>query len=252
MVYAKKFLQSRNLICLLSVVILFDISGSILKNELSVHSDSARKFIKEANPANEYSIFSFNAKTLESQNWTQSSESIDASIDSILAENRNPYGQTSLDDAILKGIERFENAKYESKLLLIFSDGRENSSSRNSKKLAEQIIKTNDIVIQSMYCSRCGKNSDNPNNEYALSEIPTDLERYCETTGGKFYFPKSEKEATESLHQIVNYFRSRYKITYKSTNQKRSKNGWQKIAVKAFSAKIKSLTAYSRKGYFTN
>jgi Ca-activated chloride channel homolog len=130
----------------LSVLILMDVSGSISENIKQLNAKAALEFIQKSNIKNDYAISEFSDTLKESADWGSTDEQIVSSLKAI-AKEKISIGNTSLYSAIFSSLQKFESAKYRQKVLLLFSDGRDNDTKKQIINNTKDILRKSDIVF---------------------------------------------------------------------------------------------------------
>lgn len=219
-----------------SVGILVDNSGSMRDKRPEVNQ-AALNFVKSSNPGDEVFIVNFNDEYYLDAPFTNSIPKLQQGLEQI--ESR---GGTALYDAIIASLDYLnQNAKNDKRVLLVVTDGDDNSS----RYTLEQTLK----LVQ----------AENPPLIYAIGLIDPDdtrsmrhsaeraLNSLAETTGGLAYFPKDLSQVDAITHEVAQDIRSQYTISYHS-NQ--SGSGFRTIRLEVNDPKEKHLTVRTRGGYY--
>jgi Ca-activated chloride channel family protein len=153
-------------------------------------------------------------------------------------------GSTSLYDAVYMGVEKLKQARYNRKVLLIFSDGQDNTS-RYTEKEIKNLVKESDVEIFSIGTTAIWQQIEF--DDYHGMEILDDLGTM---TGGVAYFPKDFKEMSLVCRSIGAELRNQYSLAYTSSNANYD-GKWRKLRVKIKGVKDAGYYVLrTRNGYF--
>jgi VWFA-related protein len=113
-----------------SVGILVDTSGS-MEPKIPQARAAIMEFLNNLNADDDVFLFAFSARPFLLQNFTENHALVASRLGLLHA-----YGQTALFDAILDGLLMVEHGRYDKKVLLVVTDGMDNSS----QSTLEQVI----------------------------------------------------------------------------------------------------------------
>jgi len=113
-----------------SVGILVDTSGS-MEPKIPQARAAISEFLNDLNQDDDVFLFAFSARPFLLQNFTENHALVASRLGLLHA-----YGQTALFDAILDGLLMVEHGRYDKKVLLVVTDGMDNSS----QSTLEQVI----------------------------------------------------------------------------------------------------------------
>ena len=137
-----------------------------------------------------------------------------------------------------------KNAKQQKQVLLIVTDGDDNSSNAT---LEETIKRVQQLDGPSIYCIGLLFGGDLSHKDAKHSkEVLTQL---ADETGGQAYFPKKLQDVDEIAQQVAHDIRSQYMIEYHSTKPM-SLGGYRTIHVEADAKGYHGLRVRTRAGYF--
>jgi Ca-activated chloride channel homolog len=188
-----------------SMGIIIDNSGSMREKRPKVAA-AAMELIKESNPQDEVFIVDFNDVAYLDAPFTNNVKKLEQVLDKI-----DTRGGTAMRDAISMSIDYAkENGKKTKKVLLVITDGNDNTSNETLEQLYRKAHQS-DVLI---YC--IGLLSEEEPREaraakHALNELAT-------TSGGLAYYPKSLSEVEAITPQIAHEIRNQYILAYTPTN----------------------------------
>jgi Ca-activated chloride channel family protein len=223
----------------ISLGILIDSSGSMYDKRPSVDA-AALNLVKLSNPKDEAFVVDFNSEPYIDQDFTSSIAKLQQGLAYMKAG-----GGTALYDAVIASADYLsKNAKQTKQVLLIVTDGDDNSSNAS---LEEAIQRVQALDGPSIYCIGLLFGGDlNHKDSKHSREVLTQL---SDETGGQAYFPKSLKEVDGIAQQVAQDIRSQYMIEYHSTKPM-SVPGYRTIHVEASEKGYHGLRVRTKAGYF--
>lgn len=210
----------------ISVGILIDVSGSIgrgnqSKNGLKLFVEGVKQFVNSGNDANEYFVTGFNTKTYPVVDKTQSRDAVLQGLETL--QGAKTSGNTSFYDALKFGLEKISTAKHKKRVLLVVSDGSDNSSKLSFDDI-NQAFKVSDVLLYSVSFNPVGLSSIDGELGFAFLDHLTAL------SGGKSFYVKKTDEISTTFERISTELRSQYMIGFVPKEQKSGK--WKKIEIK--------------------
>jgi VWFA-related protein len=223
----------------ISLGILIDSSGSMYDKRPSVDA-AALNLVKLSNPKDEAFLVDFNSEPYIDQDFTGSIAKLQQGLNYIKAG-----GGTALYDAVIASADYLsKNSKQPKQVLLIVTDGDDNSSNAT---LEETIQRVQALDGPSIYCIGLLFGGDLSHKDVKHShDVLTQL---ADDTGGQAYFPKALKDVDEIAQQVAADIRSQYMIEYHSTKPM-SVAGYRTIHVEASEKGYHGLRVRTRAGYF--
>ncbi len=223
----------------ISLGILIDSSGSMYDKRPAV-DEAALNLVKLSNPKDEAFVVDFNSEPYIDQDFTSSIVKLQQGLAYIKAG-----GGTALYDAVIASADYLsKNAKEPKQVLLIVTDGSDNSSNAS---LEETIRRVQDLDGPSIYCIGLLFGGDLTRRDVKRShEVLTQL---ADDTGGQAYYPKSLKDVDGIAQKVAQDIRSQYMIEYHSTKPM-SLGGYRTIHVEADEKGYHGLKVRTRAGYF--
>jgi Ca-activated chloride channel family protein len=157
-----------------------------------------------------------------------------------------PVGGTSVWDAVSFAADKLAEAKEAqpvAKVLVVISDGDDNSSSVTLKQAIERAEK-DEVIVYTVSTREVDAGNDNDlTGNHAMKVL-------AELTGGAAFFPGSADHLNHSLAELQQVIRSRYLIAYKPA-QFRHDGRYRTVAITAKKSGRK-LKVSSRKGYYAD
>jgi Ca-activated chloride channel family protein len=192
-----------------------------------------RQFFENSHPEDEFCIYAFNNRVRLVQDFTSLPETI---------LNRVFYiksgGSTALYDAIYLAVEKVRQGRHQKKVVLIFSDGEENSSRYSSREL-QNLLKENDVQIYAIGM-----------NEYSGGGGA--LRFISGLTGGQAFFPDDGFAAEVTYTKLALMLRRQYVLGFYPTNTAVD-TGWHKLYVRLKAPKqLGKLRLSYKDGYWMN
>jgi VWFA-related protein len=222
----------------ISLGILIDSSGSMYDKRAAVDA-AALNLVKLSNPKDEAFLVDFNSEPYIDQEFTSSIAKLQQGLGYVKAG-----GGTALYDAVIASADYLsKNAKQSKQVLLIVTDGDDNSSNAT---LDEAIHRVQALDGPSIYCIGLlfGGDLDHRDAKHS-KEVLTQL---SDDTGGQAYFPKKLQDVDEIAQQVAHDIRSQYMIEYHSTKPM-SVAGYRTIHVEASAPGYHGLRVRTRAGY---
>jgi Ca-activated chloride channel homolog len=218
-----------------SIGILVDNSGSMREKREKV-SAAVLNLIKASNPQDEEFIVNFNDEAYLDQDFTNSLGSLHEALDRL-----DSRGGTALYDAVVASCDHLAKAaKRDKKILIIVTDGEDNSSQDSLEQSIRAVQDENGPTIYSIgILGHEGK-------EHRAKRA---LEALSLQTGGVAFFPKDLDEVETISQAVARDIRNQYSITYKPSNPQ-TNGGYRQVKVVARAPGYKELVARTKSGYF--
>ncbi len=215
--------------------LLVDHSGSMGPKIAEVIS-GARAFVRSSNPEDRMFVVNFNETVSlglpDAIGFTADADKLESAIWQAQA-----VGETALYDAIVKGLERFEEGSHGKRVLVVVSDGDDNASTHSLAQALEMAERSNAIIYTVGLFA-----PDDPDAN------PKVLRRLAQATGGEAYFPSQPSAVVEICERIARDIRNQYTIGFVSTNAKRD-GAYRAIRVDAHAPGHGKLFVRTRPGY---
>ena len=215
--------------------------GLIIDNSASMHDKRAKvasaalALVSVSNPEDEVFIMDFNEEASLEQDYTSNIKELEAALKTI-----NSRGQTAMRDALRMGVEHLRHGgKKEKKILLVVTDGEDNSSVETLDHVI-QSAQQNGVIIYGV-----GLLSDDEPRERERAKQALDALTFA--TGGQAWYPQELSEVDGIAREVAHEIRNQYIIGYTPIDQ--SLDGkYRKIRVTVTAAGDPSVR--TRAGYY--
>ena len=189
-----------------SMGIIVDNSGSMTSKRTRVAA-AALEMVKQSNPDDEVFIVNFNDDTHFDQPLTNDVKKLEAALARMEAR-----GGTAMRDALSRSITYVKkNGKKDKKVLVVITDGNDNSSDVTLDQLLRQ-AQNSEVLI---YC--IGLLNEEEAGEAKSAKKA--LKALAEASGGLDYYPKSISDIQEITPRVAHEIRNQYILGYTSSNQ---------------------------------
>lgn len=220
-----------------SLAILIDNSGSMQEKRAAVNI-AALDLVKASNPHDETFIVNFSDQAFLDQDFTSNIDLLEKGLSHI-----DSNGGTALYDAVIAAADHLaKDAKHSKKVILIITDGEDNSSSAT---LAQTVRRVQDLSGPIVYS--IGLLYDDSGRQAHRARKA--LETLSDQTGGVAFFPKSLDQVNELATEVARDIRQQYILGYHPTRPI-SDGGYRSIRVTAKAPGHGKLTVRTRAGYF--
>jgi len=217
----------------LHIGLLFDTSES-MDRDLAFSRNAAIKFLKTFAKAVDFSVVEF-ADDVRAARFSQ------AEFPRLVERIRSSKakGRTSLYDAVTV----FLGSAYDQtgrKVLVIFTDGDDTSSSRRWDETV-RLLRASDVIVYPMgFLSNRGS---------ARMGLQLKLLEIARLTGGRAAFPGTMKDLDPMYASIAAEIQGQYLLGYVPTNSKRD-GKWRKVEIKLKRSPSERTQIRTREGYF--
>ncbi len=222
----------------ISLAILIDNSGSMREKRAAVNL-AAIDLVRASNPQDESFIVNFSDEAFLDQDFTSNIGLLEKGLSHIDAK-----GGTALYDAIVAAADHLAKyAKRSKQVILIITDGEDNSSSTTLAETVRRIQALQGPIVYSiglLYDEQNGREGH---------RARKDLQLLSDQTGGIAFFPKSLDQVDAIAQEVAKDIRNQYIIGYHPTNPFRN-GGYRTIRVVAKAKGFGKLTVRTRPGYF--
>ena len=195
----------------LNIAFLIDSSGSI-RDKVRFERQAAAKFFSSAlRPGKDRAfVMSFDTRTALLQDYTDSPSLLSEAVQKII-----PGGATSLYDAVFEAAVQRLAGQPGRRVILVLSDGMDNSSHVSLPKTLEAVQKS-DVILYAV--STNGIDISDPRDRKIGD---ANLDGLAKETGGRALFPSRIEDLDRSFSRISDELRSQYSLAYGPTNVKR-------------------------------
>jgi Ca-activated chloride channel family protein len=216
-----------------SLGLLIDSSASMANKKDRVAS-AAVAMVKASNPDDEVFILDFNEEANIVQDFTSDLVSLEKSL-----RNIRTKGETAMRDAALLGMDHLRGkARRDKKVLVIITDGEDNSSISTQQHVIDEAHQNNTIV----YAIGLLGEEQPKNAERARAQ----LEELTLATGGRSWFLADVSAIAAVMPEIAHEIRNQYVIAYKPSDP--AKDG--KFRTIRVEVNVPGATVRTRSGYY--
>lgn len=188
-----------------SLGLIIDNSGSMRDKRAKVEA-AALALVRDSNPQDEVFIVNFNDEAYLDKDFTSDIKEMREGLTKI-----DSRGGTAMRDAIRMSIDHLkERGKKDKKVLLVVTDGNDNSSMVSLENLVRS-AQQSEVLI---YC--IGLLSEEEKREAKRAKRA--LDALADATGGAAYYPKELVDVDKIAHQVARDLRNQYTLAYTPSN----------------------------------
>jgi Ca-activated chloride channel homolog len=189
-----------------SMGLVIDNSGSMRDKRPRVN-EAALTLVQSSNPQDEAFVVNFNDDF-----YLDLDKDFSSSIPELkeALERIDSRGSTALYDAIIGSLDHLKKGVKEKKVLLIVTDGEDNTSRNSLEKTLREIQKTSTVIYTIGLLGQENKRSAK-NAKRALTEI-------AQASGGLAFFPENVDDVHAICEQVAHDIRHQYTLAYYPSN----------------------------------
>ncbi len=226
----------------ITVGLVIDDSGSMKSKRARVNA-AALTFVKTSNPQDQVFVVNFNDEYYldMDEDFTNDPKVLRAALERI-----DSRGGTALYDAILSSMGHLKKGTREKRVLLVVTDGVDNSSDpAHTLSYTVQKVEQSNVVIYGV-----GLFTTDDDSRSEIRQGKKALLALTEASGGEVFFPETVDQADAICNRIAQDIRSQYMVGYYPKND--AKNGmFRQVKVELTGVKDKGkLTVRTRPGYY--
>jgi VWFA-related protein len=219
-----------------SLGIIIDNSGSMRDKKNRVAA-AALNLVKASNPQDEVFIVNFNDDAYLDQPFTSDIKKMEEALDRIETK-----GGTAMRDAISMSMDYLKDkAKKDKKVLVIVTDGNDNTSNINLEELMRK-AQQSDVLIYSVGILSEEEPREAKKAKRALSDL-------AKASGAMDYYPRDLEEIDKIVPEVAHEIRNQYTLAYSPLNPTLD-GTFRKITVMVNAPGRPSVR--SRNGYYAN
>jgi len=189
-----------------SMGLVIDNSGSMRDKRAKVEA-AAVALVKDSNPQDEVFIVNFNDEAYLDKDFTSDIKDMEEGLARI-----DSRGGTAMRDAISLSIDYAkQNGKKDKKVLLVVTDGNDNSSDETLENLVRKAQRSEVLIYAIGLLSE-----EEPREARAARRA---LKALAEASGGLDYYPKDLAEVEKITPEVAKEIRNQYVLAYSPTNQ---------------------------------
>jgi VWFA-related protein len=221
-----------------SMGLVIDNSGSMRDKRPRVN-EAALTLVQSSNPQDEAFVVNFNDDF-----YLDLDKDFSSSIPELkeALERIDARGSTALYDAIIGSLDHLKKGSKEKKVLLIVTDGEDNTSRNSLEKTIREIQKTDTVIYTIGLLSQESKKSAK-NAKRALTEI-------AQASGGVAFFPENVEDVHSICEQVAHDIRHQYTLACYPSNSTRD-GSFRSVHVDVIPPRGHGkLVARTRNGYY--
>src|SRR6184192_3263036 len=221
-----------------SMGLVIDNSGSMRDKRPRVN-EAAITLVQASNPQDEAFVVNFNDDFYLDldKDFTSSIPELKEALERI-----DSRGSTAMRDAILGSLDHLKKASKDKHVLLIVTDGEDNSSHYSLEKAIRDIQKTDTVIYTIGLLSQESKKS--------AKKAKRALEDIAKASGGVAYFPENVEDVHNICQQVAHDIRNQYTLAYYPTNARRD-GTFRTVTVEVIPPRGRGkLVARTRNGYY--
>jgi Ca-activated chloride channel family protein len=221
-----------------SMGLVIDNSGSMRDKRPRVN-EAALTLVESSNPQDEAFVVNFNDDFYLDldKDFTSSIPELKEALERI-----DSRGSTALFDAVIGSLDHLKKAAKDKRVLLVVTDGEDNSSHNSLEKTLREIQKT-DTVIYTIGLLGDEKRKEKNHAMKALKQI-------AEASGGLAFFPESVDDVHTICEQVAHDIRNQYTLAYYPSNARKD-GTFRAVSVQVIPPRGRGkLVARTRNGYY--
>jgi Ca-activated chloride channel family protein len=221
-----------------SMGLVIDNSGSMRDKRPRVN-EAAITLVESSNKQDEAFVVNFNDDFYLDldKDFTNSVPELKEALERI-----DSRGSTALYDAIIGSLDHLKKASKDKRVLLIVTDGEDNTSHNSLEKTIREIQKTDTVIYTIGLLSQESKKS--------AKHARKALEDIAKASGGLAYFPENVDDVHSICEQVAHDIRNQYTLAYYPTNAKRD-GTFRTVVVEVIPPRGRGkLVARTRSGYY--
>jgi VWFA-related protein len=222
-----------------SIGILFDTSGS-MQNKVRRSAQAAKVFLQTANPEDEFFLIEFNDRPKLVVGFTNDSDLLYRRL-----VHAQPFGRTSLLDAVHLAAVQLKKARNARKAILIVSDGGDNRSRLTASQVKSEVLESD----MQLYAIGIFDHESSRKQTPEEKNGPGLLEELAVKTGGSHYRVDVLDQLDRVAERVSNDLRNEYLLGYSSS--KPEKDGkYRRVKVSLDTVGERALRTRYRNGYY--
>jgi VWFA-related protein len=192
-----------------SMGLVIDNSGSMKEKRARVN-EAAITLVQASNPQDEAFVVNFNDDFFLDldKDFTNSIPELKEALERIDAR-----GSTALYDAIIGSLDHLKKASKDKRVLLVVTDGDDNTSRNSLEKTLKEIQKTSTVIYT---IGLLGKESSEEKRE--AKKAKKALQAIATASGGLAFFPANVAEVHAICEQVAHDIRHQYTLAYYPSN----------------------------------
>ncbi len=222
-----------------SMGLVIDNSGSMREKRPRVN-EAALTLVQASNPDDEAFVVNFNDDFYLDldKDFSNSIPELKEALERI-----DSRGSTALYDAIIGSLDHLKKGTKDKKVLLIVTDGEDNTSRNSLEKTIREIQRTNTVIYTIGLLGDEAKKSKN--------KAKRALQQIAQASGGLAFFPENVEDVHSICEQVAHDIRNQYTLGYYPTND-RHDGSYRSVQVDVIPPRGRGkLVARTRNGYYS-
>src|SRR5271155_3658377 len=222
-----------------SMGLVIDNSGSMREKRPRVN-EAAITLVQSSNPSDEAFVVNFNDDFYLDldKDFSNSIPELKEALERI-----DSRGSTALYDAIIGSLDHLKKARKDKRVLLIVTDGEDNTSRNSLEKTIREIQRTNTVIYTIGLLGDEAKKSKTKAKK-ALMQI-------AQASGGLAFFPENVEDVHNICEQVAHDIRNQYTLGYYPSNDRRD-GSYRTVQVDVIPPRGRGkLVARTRNGYYS-
>jgi Ca-activated chloride channel family protein len=217
----------------ISLGLVIDTSASMSDKRERVNS-AALAMVKASNPDDEVFVISFSESAFITQDFTSDVKQLEGSL-----RKMESKGETAMRDALSLGLDYLRaHSKKDKKVLLVITDGEDNSSIQKQENLIRTAHLNNAIIYGIGILG-----SEQP---ASAQRAKVSMDGLTLATGGRSWFPNDVADIEKITPEIAHEIRNQYVLGYTPANTA-STGAFRAIRVEV---NVPNVTVRTRSGYY--
>ena len=205
-----------------TVGVLLDASASMGSARREFVREAVARFLKGSHPSAEFFLIAFNQRPQLIQGMTDDPSSVLAALGRY--EAVEPKGFTGVYDAVYLGLNQAARGRHQKRALVLVTDGQDNASVYKFQELKRQ-LRESDVTVYAVGIV-------SPSAEYSLGYGGRAiLEELAEMSGGRVFFPSTERDLNAAFEDLARELRNQYVIGFAPAAEAK-KDGWHEVRVR--------------------
>jgi Ca-activated chloride channel family protein len=221
-----------------SMGLVIDNSGSMRDKRPRVN-EAALTLVQTSNPSDEAFVVNFNDDFYLDldKDFTNSIPELKEALERI-----DSRGSTALYDAIIGSLDHLKKASRDKRVLLVVTDGEDNTSHNTLDKAIKEVQKTDTVIYTIGLLSEESKKNS--------KRAKKALEQLAQASGGLAFFPENVDDVHNICEQVARDIRNQYTLAYYPSNTKRD-GSYRSVQVEVIPPRGRGkLVARTRNGYY--
>lgn len=222
-----------------SMGLVIDNSGSMREKRPRVN-EAALTLVQASNPDDEAFVVNFNDDFYLDldKDFSNSIPELKEALERI-----DSRGSTALYDAIIGSLDHLKKGSRDKKVLLIVTDGEDNTSRNSLEKTIREIQRTNTVIYTIGLLGDESKKSK--------SKAKKALVQIAQASGGLAFFPENVEDVHNICEQVAHDIRNQYTLGYYPSND-RQDGSYRSVQVDVIPPRGRGkLVARTRNGYYS-